>query len=370
MKKLKFFILLAVLVAAAYMAIVYFYREQAQLKVVFVAGKVFLDNEDRPLQLGDVIPPAKSVKLGEDGKCFLQMPGGSIIRLSARASMQFDKKNNSVHLASGKMEYQAASVPTGLQLATVTTPHGDLDISSKIFQLQVTDSKTVVAVHEGEIKVRSEGQEKTVKADHGALLVTEKGAVVSRLPAAPEILAPTRDSGVETISLSVQCRPQPNAAGYQWQYAGEEDFAAVAWEQETRSDKGELRRPDKDGTYFVRVRTINRDGLTSRFSAAVAFDYRMYKKIRRNVDFARNYYLNKDFAKAVDEARAGLAVCPDHVDLLKHLALSLLQMRQSDEALLAARKLKDNLWPEAAKALQQILEEAGKAYPDHPLLKK
>lgn len=89
MAKIKFIFIVMIIAFIAY-AWLFFFGESETVTVVYIKGKAYIG--DKTVILGDAVPDGVNVKLSQGAKCFLQMPGGAIIKLSSRASMEFKEE--------------------------------------------------------------------------------------------------------------------------------------------------------------------------------------------------------------------------------------------------------------------------------------
>lgn len=373
MRRIKFVLVLALLLFAAYQMLVHFVFAEKGLRVVFVSGKAYLDNAaKKELRMGDFVPVEVPVKLALDSLCLLQNLLGAVIRLSSKTSVEIQGDQKAIRLTAGALEYDTEGKSVPLH-PDILTPQADLRLDSRHCLVVVDERRTALSVYQGRVTGKVSGHEFTVEEGQGVILVAGSRPRVVSLPARPEISSPASGASIDICTVAASARPVAGADRYRWAYSLNEAFSQVTLEQFTSENSGNLRRPLQDGAYFLRTRAFTRDNLAGMPSSPVGFRYGLYEKLRPILDYARNFYINKkdeDKQKAVDWSRKGLELCPDHAELQKYLALGLYRLGMRDEAAHVIEALNASPWREAQDSLEAIAEEIRRSNPRDRILEK
>ena len=364
MAKIKFLFILALIAGIAYAALYYLQQGPGGLKVIYLSGKAYLENNNKLLQVGDHIPDGVAVKLTEKAKCFLQMPGGAVIKLSTGASLKMQQRQ--IHLQAGTMAYDARQSGSGDAATKVVTPQAELDVASKDFAVTIQKDRSIISVYEGSVNVHSAGKTRSVTNNQGAV-VGEEDIVATELPSAGKIESPKNGARIEKAPIIVQCQ-RTAADSYHWECALDREFHRVVLEEILSSYHAKLTRPPKDGTYFLRVRSINSQGVTGPPSLPVRFELLLYAHLKKYQSLAHNYYINDRHDLVITTCEEGLQLCSDDVELLKYQGLSLLHKQLSDQAVKVARRLRKIGSDAADNAAKEIIIEMKKRFPDHPAI--
>ena len=361
MAKIKFLFVLALIAALVYVAL-YYLQQPDGIKVIYLSGKAYLENSNKLVQVGDHIPDGVAVKLAEKAKCFLQMPGGGIIKLSTGASLKIQEQQ--IHLQSGTMAYDGRQASHSGAAAKVVTPQAELEVASKDFAVSVHRDRSVVSVYQGHINVNCAGKTRSLTNNQGAI-VRQEDIATAALPAIVKIDVPKNGVVIEKAPILVQCQRSAAAASYHWECALDRKFRRIVLEEVLNHHQGRLTRPQKDASYFLRVRAINAQGVAGPPSPPVYFKLSLYEQLKKYQERAYNYYINNRHELVVRACEEGLEFCADDVKLLKYYGLSLLHRQLPDQAVKVTRRLRKIGNEAGDQAIREINLEMKKRYPDH-----
>ncbi|WP_372366049.1 FecR domain-containing protein [Candidatus Uabimicrobium sp. HlEnr_7] len=351
MSKIKPLFILACLAVAAYGAMNYL-KSSGEIKVIYLMGGAFIENEEQtPLKVGDKVPEGMSVSLKERSKCFLQMPNGGVIKLNSQANVVFTE-NKKVELTTGSLEVK------NNENIIVNTPQGNVNLLNAHANIRLVEEKTIVSVFSGEVEVEHQGDLAVVDEGQGVVVDSSGIGAPSDLPVTPVVKMPNSASNVTQVPISVKSERVSGAGAYYWECAVDDEFNLFLFEDQLQKANGSLQNhPDKDGIFYLRVCVENEKGFFSPFSEPVDFTLEIYKKINKHRSFAKNFYLNKNYQKSLEEAQTGLAISAKDVELLQYLSLSSIQTKEFDQAYKSALLLKNHLDPKTKSILKKISKE-------------
>lgn len=230
-----------------------------------------------PVAVGQPLAEGAELDTGADGHVTVRLVDGTLLRLRGGGRLRIeesrrlpavDQVRSGVRLDQGRVEVQAQPARGGQPGFRIQTPQGVLAVRGTEFRVAVEPARTSGEVLAGVVAVSGrEAAEQRLAAGFGTVVdASGRVAVPQPLLAAPDLSAlPARH---ERPLVRLQLPPQPGAAGYRVQVAGDERFDVLL--ADVRSAGPDLRIAGlADGRYPMRLRAVDVHGLEGRDAQAV-----------------------------------------------------------------------------------------------------
>lgn len=361
-------LLAAAMVGLAFAIVSWTQVAPALAEVIFLTGDAYTG--ERPLALGDRLPPQAPVRLEADARCFLQLPSGMVLRLSNQATVSLATKDRPLALTSGRLDaepgYGMEDMVTLAPPVAFELPDGvSLVAQSSRYTLQVSAGRSTLAVFEGQVDVTSGGKVERIGKNEGSLIEPGKAPRRVALPTAPSIVLPARDTKLDAIAPVVACAPVEGAARYEWEARLDSGKAGAMVEAALEGPTGTIPRLPADGRYRLRARAVSADGLAGPLSEPVLVSLALYATIDRSYELSHNYQINGHSKDALEEAQRGLALWPESPRHLRVRALALRDAKDVEGAIEIAKRLASSTEPLARDELVKLIGELRKSHPGH-----
>jgi hypothetical protein len=261
-------------------------REQAQsAQVVATSGPVehaFGAGPYTPLVAGMLLGEGDRVRTGDQGFVTLRLPDGSCVMVSQRASIDIlrlrktvltDAGDRVIGLGRGEVDSEVTHARHHDDRFQIRAPSVVAGVRGTHFRVSYdsADRRTAVEVLDGAVGVDPasaaapppgvplQASQQLVRAHYGS--VTDTGGTIGAplvLLAPPQLQDPGKVQDDATVAFDLAA--DPRAAGYRVQVGRDADLLDTVRDVRVRAPHAELGALP-DGTYFVRIAAIDRNGL-------------------------------------------------------------------------------------------------------------
>lgn len=241
----------------------------APARVVEVVGNV--TSGGVPVAVGSSLPSGSAVQTGADGLVTIQLADGSRLRVQAASKLELERLRrlpeggyaSRVFLREGRVESHSEKQGGPNTGFTIRTPGAQAGVRGTAFRVASGSSVTRTEVLDGRVGVSASGRrgETAVAAGFGAAVdATGDVRVVPLLPAPDLSALPAR---IERVDAPLTWPPVPGARAYRIQIATDAAFQRVLRDALATS-AAHASGPLPDGSYFIRVRAIDPNGIEGR----------------------------------------------------------------------------------------------------------
>lgn len=236
-----------------------------------------------PLLIGRSVGESDAVSTGPDGFATLELADGSYVSLTPNSSIvlsilrkmvltginerviELDKGEVSNEVTHAKQPGDRFEVHTPSIVAGVRGTHFRVQVSPSMTAVEVLDGRVAVGTttdiaHPGNDKAQPHpNASQLVEAGNGSATPAngEVGSPQPLLPA-PRLIDPSKVQAGKSVTFNLA--PQAGADGYRVQIARDADLLDLIRDAHVRAPSATF-SDIADGTYFVRVSTIDRNGL-------------------------------------------------------------------------------------------------------------
>ena len=258
--------------------------QPARARVVAVRGQALVDG----IGSGGAVPATEGMQLGvgallrtaRDATLTLEfadrtrllLQGGSELRLDRLS--QYGKSgmvDTRLRLQRGRITNSVTPSRGTSPAFIVDTPNATSAVRGTRFRVNAEESRTQTEVTEGSVAVGAGSRSALVKRGHGTVVASGQATPIQAVPLLP---APDLSGIPATLNgarAEVKWRASEQAQRYRVQISDTASFDTLLADLETTDALAKL-PPLQDGTYFLRVRAIDAQGLegydaTARFAA-------------------------------------------------------------------------------------------------------
>jgi len=244
----------------------------AEARIEALTGAVKLNG--RAAKVGDAVPAGAVLETPANGSVNMSLPDGSLMNVLEKSKVsaeRLDKKQQGnffsaiFRLITGRIEATKKKYPEGQAPLNIKGAHMNIGVRGTRFRVGQEEGKTLAEVEDGLVSAEA-GAKFTAVALAGGQGTVGNG--VSQPAAIPLLPAPDLTQVPELFGqpvVNIKLPDMEGAVGYRTEVATDEKFANIV--AQTGASGNLLRVPDlSDGTFWLRVRAVDKNGLQGRES--------------------------------------------------------------------------------------------------------
>lgn len=242
-------------------------NEPGEARIESVSGAVKLNGQ--MAKVGDVVPSGSKIETAKGAATRMSLPDGSSMNVLEQTQLeakQLNKKRQGnffsalFRLSSGRIDALKRKYPDGQSPLRIEAAHATIGIRGTHFRVGQEGNNTLAEIEYGLVgfEPKKGGKTLALGAGQGSLANGTQAPHVINLLSAPTFKdLPER---FEQLLVRVNLNETKGAQGFRGEVASDEDFANIV--AQANADGTQLRIPNlADGTYWLRVRAIDAQGL-------------------------------------------------------------------------------------------------------------
>lgn len=242
-------------------------NEPSAARIEAVSGQVTLNGQ--PAKIGDAVSSGSKLETAKGAATRMSLPDGSSINVLEQSQLeatQLNKKKQGnffsalFRLSSGRIDALKRKYPDGQSPLHIQAAHATIGIRGTHFRVGQEGDNTLAEIEYGLVGFAPDKGGKTLAlaAGQGSFANGKQAPrVITLLPAPTFKDLPER---FEQILVRVNLAEINGAQGFRGEVASDEQFANII--AQANADGTQLRIPNlADGTYWLRVRAIDAQGL-------------------------------------------------------------------------------------------------------------
>jgi len=241
-------------------------------RIAEVLGEVTLRDAsgERPAEIGMPLRGGETVVTADSSTALIRFANGTELLLVQESSVRFNALSSyantlmvdaTVRLLTGRIETEVGDAGT-LDELNIESPVAVSAVRGTRFRVGTTGDADRVEVVTGRVDMSAAGRTRRVDAGEGT--ITREGRTPQpprRLLPPPELL-PGRER-IERIPLVIELEPVDGAVAYRWQVAPTPQFNVLLLDRLSSDPRARL-GDVPDGTYALRARGVDEDGIEGR----------------------------------------------------------------------------------------------------------